>query len=287
MIEISVPATSANLGPGFDTLGIALNRYNIFTFKQVEKIDNKNDNLIYRTYKRVFETLDKPLLGVEISIETNIPVSRGLGSSAACIVGGVMGANEILGRPLSREEVLEISTIIETHPDNVAPAIYGGLVTSLVEGDKVYHCQVPIKNDLEFITLVPDFKLSTKLSREVLPEMIPYKDGVYNVGRVSLLLAALTTGRDDLLVQALNDKLHQPYRGNLIQGFDDIRNFANNKGALGTYLSGAGPSIMCITKSKNQEFMDKIRAYMKTNYPSWMVLEHTVDNLGARVVEFK
>ena len=206
MIQINVPATSANLGPGFDTLGIALNRYNSFNIKQVEKLDFTNENLVYRSYRRVFELLGKALIEVEITIETGIPVSRGLGSSAACIVGGVMAANEMQGRPLSKEEILEISTMIETHPDNVAPAIYGGLVTSVMEGEKVYFCQVPIKNKLEFITLVPDFKLSTELARGVLPRTIPYKDGVYNVGRVALLLSALTSGRDDLLKHALKDK---------------------------------------------------------------------------------
>lgn len=283
MIQIRVPATSANIGPGFDTLGIALDRYNSFFIKRVERVDFKNDNLVYRSYRKVFELLDKPLVEVEIDIDTDIPVSRGLGSSAACIVGGVMGANEILGRPLSKEEILEIATMIETHPDNVAPAIYGGLVTSVMDGDKVYSCQVAIKNNLEFITLVPNFKLSTKLARGVLPETIAYKDGVYNVGRVALLIAALTGGRDDLLVQAFKDRLHQPYRGSLIQGFDDIRNFANNNGALGVYLSGAGPTIMCVSNRADLEFRNKIKEYMGKEYPAWMVYLHSLDEIGASV----
>lgn len=281
MIQIRVPATSANLGPGFDALGIAINRYNTFNIKEVEKTNFVNENLVYRSYYKVFEILDKPIIEVEIQIDADIPVSRGLGSSAACIVGGVMGANEMLGGPLSREEILEISTLIETHPDNVAPAIYGGLVTSVMEGDKVYFCQMEIRNKLEFITLVPDFKLSTRLAREVLPETISYKDGVYNVGRVGLLLAALTSGRDDLLKHAFKDKLHQPYRGNLIQGFDEIMDFASNIGALGCYLSGAGPTIMCVLNSENLEFEENIKIYMGKNYPSWMVYSHSVDKLGA------
>ncbi len=257
--------------------------YNKFLIKRVERVDFKNDNLVYRSYQKTFEVLGKPLIDVQIDIETNIPVSRGLGSSAACIVGGVMGANEILGRPLSKEEILEISTLIETHPDNVAPAIYGGLLTSVIEDGKVYTCQAPIKNKLKFISLVPDFKLSTKLSREVLPEMILYKDAVYNVGRVSMLLSAFATGRDDLLKHALKDKLHQPYRGILIQGFEDIRDFANLNGSLGTYLSGAGPTIMCISNNDNQGFKDNIKAYLEIKYPGWMVFEHSVDELGASV----
>ncbi len=283
MIQINVPATSANLGPGFDALGIALNRYNSFYIKRVDKTDFINENLVYRSYRKVFELLDKAFIDVEIKMDANIPVSRGLGSSAACIVGGVMGANEMLGRPLSKEEILEITTMIETHPDYVAPAFYGGLVTSVMEGDKVYFCQLPIKNELEFISLVPDFKLSTSLAREVLPKTISYKDGVYNVGRVGLLLAALTRGRDDLLKHAFKDKLHQPYRGDLIQGFDEIMDFASNNGALGCYLSGAGPTIMCVLNSENLEFEEKVKTYMKRNYPNWMVYSHLVDKLGATV----
>lgn len=283
MIQISVPATSANLGPGFDTLGIAINRYNKFNIREIEKTGFINENLVYRSYRKVFEILGKSFIEVEILIDTHIPVSRGLGSSAACIVGGVMGANEMLGKPLSKEEILEISTMIETHPDNVAPAIYGGLVTSIMENDKVYSCGIPIKNKLEFIALVPDFKLSTKLARSVLPQNIQYKDCVYNVSRVGLLLAALTSGKDDLLKYALKDKLHQPYRGGLIQGFDEIRDFANEKGGLGSYLSGAGPTIMCLSNGENVGFLDNIKSYIQSNYPGWMVYSHSVDEIGATV----
>lgn len=283
MIQINVPATSANLGPGFDTLGIALDRYNSFNISQVENVSFTNENLVYRSYRKVFEILNKPIIEAEILINTGIPVSRGLGSSATCIVGGVMGANEMLGRPLSKEQILEISTILEGHPDNVAPAIYGGLVASVKEDEKVYTCQVPIKNKLEFISLVPDFKLSTKSAREVLPEIIPYKDGVYNVGRVALLISALASGRDDLLKQAFKDKLHQPYRGSLIPGFNEIRDFANSNGALGTYLSGAGPTIMCVSNPENLEFKEAIKAYLASNHPGWDLFSHRVDQIGASV----
>jgi homoserine kinase len=283
VIRINVPATSANLGPGFDTLGIALNRCNSFYIEEVDDIDFVNENLVYRSYRKVFEILDKHHIKVEIGIDTDIPMSRGLGSSAACIVGGVMGANEMLGGILSKEEILEIATMIETHPDNVAPAIYGGLVTSVMEGESVYSCKVPIKNKLEFITLVPDFKLSTTLAREVLPKTIPHRDGVFNVGRVALLVAALSTGRDDLLIQAFKDRLHQSYRGDLILGFDEIVSFANHNGALGTYLSGAGPSIMCISNYNNIEFKDNIESYLEKHYPGWLVHSHLVDEIGATV----
>src|SRR5690554_2215472 len=129
MIKVKVPATSANLGSGFDVLGLALDRYNIFSF--TESPEFKEDNLIYKSYRRVFEYLDKPLVPVQIQVDENIPRARGLGSSAACIVGGIMGANEILGKPLGKEDILKLATEIEGHPDNVGPAIYGGLVVSL------------------------------------------------------------------------------------------------------------------------------------------------------------
>ncbi|NLY85750.1 MAG: homoserine kinase [Tissierellia bacterium] len=279
MIKVKVPATSANLGPGFDVLGLAIDRYNIFTF--VESAESKEENLIYKSYRRVFEYLGKPLIPVKIQVNDNIPIARGLGSSAACIVGGIMGANEILGKPLDKEDILKLATEIEGHPDNVAPAIYGGLVVSVMEGDKIHIAKLPIKNKLNFIALVPNFELSTSKAREVLPKRIDFKDGIYNVSRVSILLTALATGDSGLIKLGLQDKFHQPYRGKLIEGFDEIISAVNQKGALGCYLSGAGPTIMCIGPGEDNRLIKDIQEYVKDEYPAWEVFVHKVDNIGA------
>lgn len=279
MIKVKVPATSANLGPGFDVLGLAIDRYNIFTF--VESAESKEENLIYKSYRRVFEYLGKPLIPVKIQVNDNIPIARGLGSSAACIVGGIMGANEILGKPLDKEDILKLATEIEGHPDNVAPAIYGGLVVSVMEGDKIHIAKLPIKNKLSFIALVPNFELSTSKAREVLPKRIDFKDGIYNVSRVSILLTALATGDSGLIKLGLQDKFHQPYRGKLIEGFDEIISAVNQKGALGCYLSGAGPTIMCIGPGEDNRLIKDIQEYVKNEYPAWEVFVHKLDNIGA------
>lgn len=282
MISVRVPATSANLGPGFDVLGLAMDRYNTFTF--IKSHDFPEDNLIYQAYNKVFEYLGEEIVPVEIQVKEDIPQARGLGSSAACIVGGIMGANEILGKPLNKDEILKLATEIEGHPDNVAPAIYGGLVASVMEGENIYTGKVPIKNDLIFIALVPNFELSTSDAREVLPSEIPYKHGIHNVGRASMLITALVTGDNSLIKLGLQDKLHQPYRGKLIPGFDEIISTTYESGALGCYLSGAGPTIMCIADSKDLTFIDNIKETMRKDYRDWTVYSHKVDYDGAIVM---
>lgn len=290
MIKVMVPATSANLGPGFDTLGLALNLYNTFIFEEIpqgleilgcdEGFSNE-DNLIYTSMIKTFKEIGYKANGIRITVEAEIPVSRGLGSSAACIIGGIMGANQIAGNPLSKDELLKIATEIEGHPDNVAPALFGGLVVSTMDGGKVYHNQINVAKGLKFIALIPEFTLSTKEARGVLPISIPYKDAVYNVGRVSLLLSALSNGRFDLLRVALKDKLHQPYRGILIPNFVNILSKCEEIGSLGTFLSGAGPTLMALIDEDNNDFVYKIKEYLETIEGKWRLLELNMDSEGA------
>lgn len=281
MISIRVPATSANLGPGFDVLGLAIDRYNTFTFSKSHHFPE--DNLIYQAYRKVFDHLDKEIIPVEIMVKEDIPRARGLGSSAACIVGGIMGANEILGKPLNRENILKLATEIEGHPDNVAPAIYGGLVASVMEGENIYTGKIPIKNDLAFITLVPNFELSTSEARGVLPSEIPYNHGTYNLGRVSMLITALVTGDNSLIKPGLQDKLHQPYRGKLIPGYDEIIATAYDLGAIGCYLSGAGPTIMAIGAGGDGKLIKDIQKFINKDYPDWKMYVHKIDDVGAKI----
>ncbi|WP_432402539.1 homoserine kinase [Wukongibacter sp. M2B1] len=293
MIKVRVPATSANIGPGFDCLGLALNLYNVFSFEEIDKglqfegCDAEfanEDNLIYCSMKRCFEKIGYEARGIKIKIENEIPVSRGLGSSASCIVGGIIGANEIAGGVLTREEILELATEVEGHPDNVAPALLGGMIVAIKEDNHVFCSKISISDGLKFYTLIPDFRLSTEESRSVLPKTIDYKDGVFNVGRVSLLIAALTNGDFDLLRVASADRLHQSYRGKLIEGFDDIKKKCEDLGCLGVFLSGAGPTITVLDKDGNNKFYGEINSFLSILSNEWEVKSLDIDLEGARVL---
>ncbi|MFA9398515.1 MAG: homoserine kinase [Clostridiaceae bacterium] len=292
MIKISVPGTSANLGPGFDCLGIALNLYNSFYVEEIqqgfvlENCDdeyNNEDNLVYSTAMNVLNRYNKKIKGLKIKFCCDIPTSRGLGSSASCIVAGVYIANELGNLNLCQDEIFNISSKIEGHPDNVAPAIYGGMTASLIENDKVYTQNINIKDGLKFLAIIPNYQLSTKKSREVLPEKIDYKDGVYNIGRVSYLISCLINGDFEKIRLGLQDKLHEPYRGKLIRNFNDIRNKALNLDAYGVYLSGAGPTMMAIVDNSDDKFENNIVSYLKTFDVDYDVLELSIDKNGVIV----
>lgn len=292
MIKVKVPATSANLGPGFDTLGLALNLYNTFSFEEIsngleingcDPLYANEENLVYTSMMKTFDKIGYKPRGIRIDMSTDIPISRGLGSSAACILGGVIGANELAKASLSKDEILDIATEIEGHPDNIAPALFGGLVVSVMEDNNIYYNKMNIANGIKFVALIPDFTLSTTKAREVLPSTINYKDGVYNVGRVSLLLSVLSNGRFELLKAALDDKLHQPYRKRLIPRFDKILNKCYELGCLGAYLSGAGPTLMTIIKDNDKSFTTKIKDYLNSINYSWDVKELHLDLSGISI----
>ncbi|QVK18331.1 homoserine kinase [Mycoplasmatota bacterium] len=295
MIEIRVPATSANIGPGFDCLGVALNLYNRYYIEEIEEgliiegcdkeYQNEN-NLIYISIIKCFKKVGYKHKGIKIKIKQDIPVSRGLGSSAACILGGIIGANKIAGGLLSKEEILQLATKIEGHPDNVAPALFGGMKVSLLEDSKVYHSRIKIAKGLKFIALIPNFKLSTDKSRAILPNTILRKDGVFNVGRVSLLISSLINGQFDLIKIACEDSLHQKYRGSLIEDYDSIINYCESLDSLGVFLSGAGPTIMVILEESNKSFYNEIVSYLSRFKKSWMVKELNIDFDGAIIKKY-
>ena len=292
MIKVKVPGTSANIGPGFDALGLALNLYNTFIFEEIDKgleiigcnADFANDkNIAYRSMRYTFEKIGYSPKGIRIDMDTDIPISRGLGSSAACILGGVIGANDLAGSCLSTEEILEIATEIEGHPDNIAPALFGGLVVSIMEDKKVFYNKIDVHPGIKFLALIPDFTLSTKKARAVLPSTVSYKDAIYNVGRVSLLLSALSNGRFELLKHAVKDCLHQQYRGKLIPGFFDIFNKCEEFGCLGLYLSGAGPTIMAIIDENDNKFATEMSNYLNSIDYSWNIREFKLDFHGVSI----
>lgn len=295
MIRVRVPATSANMGPGFDSAGVAVGLYNYFDFKETEGgltfkgIPNEfcnNDNIIYQAMLKCFNLANYEPKGLEISIiKQDIPISRGLGSSSSCIVGGLVGANAILGGRFSREEIFKMASEMEGHPDNVAPAVFGGMVIAIMEDGELYYDKVNIKDDIKFIPIIPNFRLSTKDAREVLPKQIPMKDGVYNVGRIGLMVTALNNGNYGLLKYACKDSFHENYRSSLIKGFYEVKEEAYKLGALASYLSGAGPTIMALVKSEDISFCDNMKQALTNMSLEWDIHDLPIDNQGATIIE--
>lgn len=285
--RISVPATSANLGPGFDALGIAVDLANTCEFKiseDVKKFEkNVKENLIYSSYKFVFDFYKEEVIPIEIDIETNIPLSRGLGSSAACIVMGVFVAFSVMKRDFDKAEILKIATAIEGHPDNVSPAIYGGANVSILNGD-VFVERFEISEKFKFLAIIPDFELSTKDAREALPKNYTKEDVVFNISRVSMLILSLISGDEDNLKVSLEDKIHEPYRLKLIPEIEEIEKIIKESNSIGHYLSGAGSTIMLILKSEDETTESEIRKKLERLSNSYKVMPLEIDKRGAFLI---
>ena len=260
-ITVKVPATTANMGPGFDCLGMALDIWNTVTVgpgatgieitgEGADILPRGPSNLIVRCFRTVFETLGRPVPEVKITCHNEIPVSRGLGSSSAGIVGGLMIANEICDRQLSQDQLLELAVEIEGHPDNVAPALLGGCQISVQDGGRLVTSRIPLPEGLKTVLFVPDVPMSTNQARGVLPPTVDRADAVYNIGRVAMLVRALATGDLQHLKVATQDRLHQPARQEIFFPMKNIFRGAIDGGALGVFLSGSGPSVLALTKDK-------------------------------------
>lgn len=289
---VQVPATTANLGPGFDCVGCAFALYNTLTFEIREKglsfsgCNEKyanEDNLAYVAFKDVYTYLNKDVPGCHISFDSiNVPISRGLGSSASLIVAGASAANAALGYPLNKQEILNICNRIEKHPDNLSPAIYGGLTASLTKDGVPYSVSFNLSDRLSFVALVPDFEVLTKDARGVLPKSVPFSDAVFNSSHLAVLLKALEDGNIELIKIALEDRLHQPYRKNLIKGYEEAEKIAKELNAIAFCLSGSGPTCLCITEET--DFAEKIKAKLSNIGCNWQVLNLPVDFDGAKVI---
>lgn len=295
MIKVRVPATSANMGPGFDSLGIAVTLYNEYGFEETqgdlsfegmpEEFSNK-DNIIYVAMEKCFKKANYKHKGIKITVlKQDIPISRGLGSSSSCIVSGLVGANEIIGRKFNQDELFKMAVEIEGHPDNVAPAIFGGMIVSVMDGDELYYQKVNIQKEIKFVPIIPNFRLATSDARGVLPEMISIKDGIYNVSRAALMVAALTNGNMELLKHACKDAFHENYRSKLINGFDEVKVESLRLEALASYLSGAGPTIMALVKKQDTSFASQMREFLKVKALKFDVIELSLDTKGAVVIE--
>ena len=290
-VTIRVPATTANLGPGFDAFGCALSLYTDVTFEETEAgleitgCDEEftgPDNLAYVSYCAVMATMCEEVRGIKIHIDAHIPIGRGLGSSAALLVAGAMGANVLHGNKLSTQGLLNITTAMEGHPDNLAPAFFGGLTASMVDNGLPVTVNFPLHPDWEFLALVPDFELPTTKARSVLPEQISRADAVYNIAHGAMVLKALELGNEKLLRNAMQDRLHQKYRKHLISDYDQIEGLVRTTGAA-FCLSGAGPTLLCITQDeKLEEKLSKKLASITT--AAWQMLPLHVEFQGARVI---
>lgn len=291
MIKVRVPATAANLGPGFDCLGLALSLYGDFQFEETEgglcfsgvagEFRNP-DNLAVKAYHAVLERLGLPRCGLRISIDSRIPLSRGLGSSASLIAAGIAAANAMHGSPLQLEEQVELAALIEGHPDNVAPAIAGGLVISVMDGSKVHTQRCPVSENLRFCVLVPDFPISTEKARSVLPENVPLKDAVFNISHTAMLVKAFETGNLPLIGIAMQDCLHQRFRLPLISEAQEVVGIAKTLGSEAFCISGSGPSLLFIYE-KN-DFADAMGSAVQRLEHRWQAISLRPSDKGATVI---
>ena len=300
-VTVQVPATSANCGPGFDCLGLACTLYNVFTYELVSEAEGIHvtaegqgasnlpqgrNNLAAQSFYTLWEKLQQPDTGLKITCKIQVPVSRGLGSSSTAIVAGLTAANALAGNPLSKEELVTEAARIEGHPDNVAPAILGGITVNVMEKGKVESLKLSLAKPLKLVVLVPALPLPTSKARAALPEKIAHKDAVYNVSRAALLVGSLMSGDYHFLGTALEDRLHQPYRLPLIPGAAEALEAARQAGAYNGIISGAGSTLLAYVPAEADA--RKIGEAMKKPFAQRQ-METTlhfldIDPEGARVI---
>ncbi len=260
-IVVKVPATSANMGPGFDSLGIALDIWNEVRISKgpfsikidgtgEEELPEDTSNLVYKSFSKVFEEIDEIVPEVKLSCTNRIPLTRGMGSSSAALIGGLMSGNAMAGSPLSTSEILNIGAKIEKHPDNVAPALLGGVQIGIYDQEKLITANVPFPEDLRVVLYVPNQVMPTDQARNILAPKVAREDAVYNIGRSALLVQSLVTGDLQNLKYATQDMLHQPQRQKQFFPMKNIIKAAMEAGAFGAFLSGAGSSILAFTKGR-------------------------------------
>lgn len=290
-VTVRVPATSANMGPGFDSLGVALTMYNSFeftikesglTFDGCPEEFQNEENLAYVAFCLIAGRAGKVFSGLHISIKAHVPVARGLGSSSTLIVAGAVAANEMLSCGFTRRELLQLCIPLEGHADNLAPALLGGFTASTAEHDMIYTVQYEISDKLRFFALIPDFETKTSEARAILPKVIPRSDAIYNLSRVAVLIRAFEQGDVNLLAIALHDRLHEPYRRTLIRGFGTVKEAVLRAGSPIFFLSGSGSTCMCIS---DKDISAEIEKEIKNIPNNWKVYPLTVDKNGAMVID--
>ncbi len=309
-VSVKVPATIANIGPGFDCLGLAVPIYNTITIEEtvlpgtgveinvlasedltdelsLEHIQMDENSIIYKAVELLYNSIGQTPSELKITIHSEIPIAKGLGSSASVIVGGLIAANELLGHPADEAALLSIATEVEGHPDNITPAIVGGIVISSSEDDgSIIYRKLNWPEDWVLTVVIPDYELATEISRSVLPKEVPMKDAVFNLQRMAMFTTALANKDAELMKLALKDKLHQPYRQKLVPGFDKItEKLKHEDSVMGCVLSGAGPSVLVISQKNGA---DKVREIIKETWKDLdinvKVVTLPIEQNGAKVV---
>jgi homoserine kinase len=261
---IRVPATTANLGAGFDCIGAALSIYNEFTLTEIDspdltiavrgleaaRVNTDATNLAYQAFLKLYRRIDRQPPVIQLEIKLGVPLARGLGSSATAIVGGLLGANNLAGTPLSPSEVMQLAIDIEGHPDNVVPALIGGCQLAATAQAGWAIADIPWHRSIAVVVAIPDFELSTEAARSVLPTTYSRADAIFNTAHFGLLVRGLETGNAEWLRAALTDRIHQPYRKKLIPGYQDVEQSVNTAGGYGMVISGAGPTLLALTTTE-------------------------------------
>lgn len=296
-VTVRVPGTTANCGPGFDSLGIACSIYNELTMELTENefleisvegagaedISDGPDNIVWTSVKLFLERagLKERYRGARMHMVNQVPLSRGLGSSATAIVTGIYAANAFCGSPMSKHDMLQLATEMEGHPDNVAPALYGGFTISTMKDGRADTMSFMPKLDLKLIVAVPDFYLSTSKARAVLPEKITRAEAIYNISRAAMLAASLARGDREYLASAIDDAIHQPYRAQLIPGMYDVFEAARNAGAFGAALSGAGPCVIAFAENGTEAIGMAMKEEFAKHNVKAEILQLSIDKQGA------
>ena len=295
-VIVTVPGSTANIGAGFDCLGIALSIYNRFEFEIIDEglkveiegegadyLPADNNNVVVKSAEKIFKLCSDKTPSLKIKVKSNIPLARGLGSSATAIIGSMVAANYLCNNKLSEQELLSEIVKMEGHPDNVVASYFGGLTATCVAEGKILYMKYNINKDVKLVLCIPDFKLSTEEARRAIPQIIPHKDAVFNLSRIPFIIDKLIKGDLEDLNYVIEDRLHQKYRERLIPHFSEVVLSAYNEGAKGVALSGAGPTILAITKDNSDEISEAmVNTFKKYNMVSKGLIIPP-DNDGIRV----
>jgi len=293
MVKVRVPASTANLGSGFDCMGIALNLYTEAYFEEIDEgleiiikdssreyIPCNESNYVYQAMLRVFEKAGKFPKGVRITSNTQIPMTRGLGSSSASLALGLCGANELIGTPFTKDELLKIAYDIEGHSDNVTPAFMGGFTVSVFDKGNICYTKTEVPENVKFAAFIPEFYLSTKKARNVLPKFVPHKNAAFNIAHAAFLASSVAKGDFAAFGVGCKDRIHQKFRFSMIKSAEYIIRLAKRNGAQCGYLSGAGPTIIAVVNDNIQGFEQAIKPVLDNNLKSWNLKILSADNVG-------
>ncbi len=290
-VTVRAPASTSNLGPGFDCLGLALSLYSVFTFEPSGELIvegcpgefQNEDNLVLQGFRAVYKAAGETAPTVRLTINANVPVARGLGSSSTCIAAGAAAANAFLGGRFSKDELFEICAEFEGHPDNAAPCVLGGLTASFAADGRFHTVPLAIHPDWKFAVVVPDYEVKTSEARKAMPKEISVKDSVFTTSHCVALVSALASGDESLIRIACEDRLHEPCRRKLIPDYEAVRELALRSGAACFFISGSGSTLIAMTK--NADTALQFTAAVREKFPTFgtHVLEAAFGGVEAQV----